>query len=190
VALGQAQLARQSGLANNTVAAGYVELLKDLLVLGESVTWDASRRVEVRRKPAKYPFVNLLAMIAWHPERVRSAAEFLALESPVQGGWIEWLVAQELWRRAAIAGAPDPEQMLFWQGGGHETDFVVNPRLHVEAKRGAVSPTDFTWFPRSFPKADLLVVNSRRFTATRVIGVTLEDFLLHGPTAPSQHRSR
>ena len=68
--LGQARLARDAGLANNTVAAGYVDLLIDLLCLGECLAWDAGRRVEIARKPAKFPFVNLLAATSHARRRV------------------------------------------------------------------------------------------------------------------------
>jgi hypothetical protein len=40
--------AREAGLANNTVAAGWIEML-DLLCVGTSGAWDASKRVEVAR---------------------------------------------------------------------------------------------------------------------------------------------
>ena len=43
------------------------------------------------------------------------------------GVWHEWVVAAELFRRAAIAGAPEPERIPYWHGGEHELDFVVNP---------------------------------------------------------------
>lgn len=49
--LGQAKLARESGLANNTVASGYVELLMDLLCLSYGHAWDPQKRVRLMRKP-------------------------------------------------------------------------------------------------------------------------------------------
>ena len=49
---GQAKLAREAGLANNTVAADYVELLCDLMCVGVSQAWDESRRVRIARRPA------------------------------------------------------------------------------------------------------------------------------------------
>ena len=77
--VGQAQLARASGLANNTVAAGYVELLADPRCAGTCHAWDADRRVSVRRKPAKFPPINLLAAVAFDRARLRTIAGFAAL---------------------------------------------------------------------------------------------------------------
>ena len=59
--IAQTTLAEESGMANNTVAHGYLDLLSDLLVLGASEPWDPARKVRVSRKASKYPFVNLLA---------------------------------------------------------------------------------------------------------------------------------
>lgn len=176
--VGQAKLARESGLANNTVAAGYVELLADLMCLGISPACDTARRVVVARKPAKYPFINLLAALAWDTARLRSVAEFEALPPEQQGRWFEWLVAQELWRRAAVRGEDSPEILPFWQGGGHELDFVRRGHVFVEVKRGPTSPVEFSWFPRTIPGGRLLVVNQERFSVGALRGLTLEDFLL------------
>src|SRR5439155_14690058 len=74
--IGQTKLAREAGLANNTVAAGYLELLFDLLCVGESPAWDAQRRAILPRKPAKYPFTNTLVAAAFHPAQLRKPADF------------------------------------------------------------------------------------------------------------------
>jgi hypothetical protein len=79
--LGQAKLAKESGLANNTVAAGYVELFTDLLCLSYGHAWDPERRVRIMRKPAKFHFVNLLAAVAWHPSRIRSPEDFFRMNT-------------------------------------------------------------------------------------------------------------
>lgn len=176
--IGQAALARESGLANNTVAAGYLELLADLTCVGFQPAWDADRRVAVRRKPAKFPPTNLLAAVAFDRARLRSVADFADLRPEVQGRWFEWLVAQEIWRRAAIRGDDVPEQLPFWAGGEHELDFVVRPDLLVEVKRGGAGALESAWFPRTFPQARLWVVGRDRFTAGPIRGVTATDLLL------------
>ena len=181
--VGQARLAREAGLANNTVAAGYVELLADLTVLGVSHAWDASLKVPQRRKPAKFPFINLLAAVAWDPVGLRSVDDFRALGEGRQGIWMEWLVAQELWRRAAIAGADSPEILLHWRSKTNELDFVVPPSSFVEVKRGRSSPLEFGWFARVFPGATLEVVGASSYETAPVRGVPLDEFLSR-PTNP------
>lgn len=175
--LGQMKLAREAGLANNTVAAGYLEMLADLLSVGISLPWDASRRIEVPRKPGKSPFVNLLVAVAWAPEALRGPGDFAALPPARQGIWIEWLVAQEIHRRRALAGKSEPERLPFWQSKQHELDFVLSPTEFVEVKRGPVSPIELAWFARDFPTAKLTVICQNRFESDRVRGVTLDDFL-------------
>lgn len=175
--VGQAKLAREAGLANNTVGAGYIELLADLLCVGVEAPWNPNSRIRISRSPAKYPFVNLLAALTWAPSRIRTVDEFNDLTPDRQGIWLEWLVAQELWRRGALAGVDSPEQLAFWQSKERELDFMVRPDLFVEVKRGSASPTDFAWFPRVFPNARLMVVNATRFRAGPILGVTMEEFL-------------
>jgi predicted AAA+ superfamily ATPase len=109
--IGQANVARDAGLANNTVAQGYLELLADLLCVGTAFAWDESRGVAVRRRPAKFPPTNLLAAIAFDRGGLRTIADFRALPEPVQGRWFEWLLAQEIWRRRALRGELTPEQL-------------------------------------------------------------------------------
>jgi predicted AAA+ superfamily ATPase len=175
-ALGQTKLARDAGLANNTVAAGWIEMLSDLLCVGTSAAWDASKRVEVPRKPAKYPFVNLLAAAVWSPDAPRTADDLERLPAARQAAWHEWAVAQELFRRAAIRGRADPERIPYWHGGAHEMDFVTDETF-VEVKRGQASALDFSWFSKMLPKGRLTVVCATPFEADRVRGVTLEAFL-------------
>lgn len=175
--VGQTRLAREAGLANNTVAAGYVELLSDLMAVASQHAWDPRRRVAFPRKRAKFPFINTLAAVAWDEARPRSVAELRALPTGDQGRWLEWLVAQEVWRRAAIRGDEIPERLLYWRGDRHEIDFVVSPDLFVEVKRGRTSPIEYAWFPRTFPHGRLVVVGNDSFRTDAVIGVTLESFL-------------
>jgi predicted AAA+ superfamily ATPase len=175
--VGQTKLAREAGLANNTVAAGYLEMLADLMGVGMSAPWDSSRRIELPRKPAKFPFVNLLVALAWAPVDLRAPADWLALPPERQSVWLEWLVAQELHRRKALRGDPEPERLPYWHGGGHEIDFVVGDGEFVEVKRGRTSSLEFAWFARTFHEGRLTVVSSSRFESDRVRGVTIEDLL-------------
>ncbi|MBD3335424.1 MAG: AAA family ATPase [Candidatus Eisenbacteria bacterium] len=176
--IGQAAVAREAGLANNTVAAGYLEQLADLMCLGAAHAWDADRRVAVRRRPAKFPPINLLAAVAFDRARLRSVADFQALQPGVQGRWFEWLVAQEIFRRNARRGEPSPEILHFWSAGRHEIDFVVDPTLMIEVKRGGLDASEFAWFPRVHPQGRLLVVGRESFEADRIRGLTMEELLL------------
>lgn len=176
-ALGQTKLARDAGLANNTVAAGWIEMLADLLCVGSSTAWDTAKRVELARKPAKYPFVNLLAAAVWSPDATRAPEDFERMPPGWQAAWHEWAVAQELFRRAAVRGQADPERIPYWQGGAHEIDFVAGADVYIEVKRGQASALDFTWFAKVFSKGHLTVVGATPFEADRVRGVTLETFL-------------
>ena len=176
-ALGQAKLARETGLANNTIAAGYIGILMDLMCVSTAHPWDESKKRSKRRSPARFHIANLLVAVAWHPRRIRTIEDFLGLSEAEQGMLIEWVIAQELWRRAAIRGDEMPEFMHFWQGGGHEIDFVTRDDLFLEVKRGRTTPVEFSWFPRTFPTGNLTVVGQSRFKAQRMKGVTLEDYL-------------
>jgi predicted AAA+ superfamily ATPase len=176
--LGQAKLAREAGLANNTIAAAYVELLADLLCVSVSQGWDPSRGIRVARQPAKYHFVNLLCAVAFHPARPRSVEDLEALPGEELGVFWEWLAAQELWRRAAIRGDEAPEEMAHWQSKEHELDFVLSPDRFLEVKRGRTSPLEFGWFPKVFPRGRLTVIGRDRFETDAIHGMTMEDFLL------------
>jgi predicted AAA+ superfamily ATPase len=176
--VGQAKLAREAGLANNTVAAGYVELLMDLLCVATAHPWDQTKGRVSRRRPCKYHSTNTLVAVAWHPARIRSVDDYHALPTAERAKFAEWLVAQELWRRAAVRGAEAPEQLAFWQAAGHDIDFVATPAGAVEVKLGSTNPLEFAWFPRTFPRAGLTVIGQNRWAAGPLRGVTLEDFLL------------
>ena len=58
-----------------------------------------------------------------------------------------------------------------------EIDYVVRPELMLEVKRGRARPFEFSWFPRAFPHAELRIVNTDRFAADRIHGLTMEDLL-------------
>ncbi len=178
--VGYSKLAREAGMANNTVAAGYIEQLGDLMCVAPALAWDASHRRVNRRKPCKFHMTNLLAATAWHPGHIRCPADFHALSTHDQAVLLEWVVAQECWRRAAIRGDEIPDRFVFWQNEAHELDFVLSPDELIEVKRGQSGPFDFGWFPRTFPKANLTVVSSSRFDTDQIHGITLSDFLLSG----------
>ena len=177
--VGQTSHARDAGLANNSIAAGWIDFLSDLLCVGTSPAWDASKRVEVPRKPAKFPFLNLLVASVFAPESPSSAEEFMMMTPARQGAWHEWAVSQELFRRAALRGEPEPERIPHWAASEHEIDFVLGREEFVEVKRGKASPLEFGWFRKTFPKGELTVVCGTPFRSERVTGVTLEQFLRH-----------
>lgn len=175
--LGQAKLAREAGLANNTVAVGYIELLSDLMCVGQGPAWDQARRIPVARRPAKYHFINLLVAASWSADRPRSVEGFNLLPAEAQGKWLEWLVAQELWRRRCIEGELIPELLPYWQSKEHGLDYVFTPKLFVEVKRGQASALEFAWFARAFPGSRLIVVCANQFETQAVTGLTFEQFL-------------
>lgn len=175
--VGQTKLARDAGLANNTVAAGWIDFLSGLLCVGTQAAWDESKRLELPRRPAKFPFVNLLVAAAWAPDSPRSAEELLASPPERQAQWHEWIVAQELFRRAAIAGEIEPERIPYWQSRDHELDFVVGVDEFVEVKRGGATALEFAWFPKVFPKGRLTVVCATPFETDYVRASTLHEFL-------------
>lgn len=176
--VGQAKLAREAALANNTVAAGYIEILNDLCCIVPAYPWDQHKKILILRKPCKYHFTNLLAAVTYHPNRMRSVDDFLALPENMQAMWYEWTVAQELLRRQAIDGKEILMPFAFWQNGQHEIDFVTSNENYFEVKRGGASALEFGWFPQQFPGKHLTVINTNKIDAKSITGVTLEAFLL------------
>ena len=176
--VGQAKLAREAGLANNSVAAGYIEVLNDLGCIVPAYPWDFNRNLRVLRKPCKYHFTNLLAAVAYHASNMRAPNDFLLLSEIEQGIWYEWLVAQELLRRAAISGKEILAPLAFWQTKQHEIDFVVSPTELIEVKRGSVFAIDFGWFAKQLPNQQLIVINQNSFETAKIRCMTLETFLL------------
>jgi predicted AAA+ superfamily ATPase len=180
--IGQSKLARESGLANNTSAQGYVALLQDLLVLCPAYPIDGNTGKPLWRQPCKYHFVNTLAALCWHPEAIRTPGQ-LEQSPKLHGQLLEWAVAQELFRRRCLAGKePVPEDISFWQSKTHEIDFVASyPDEWIEVKRGSEDPFHFQWFLHTHPKGQLTLINPTRFETARIRGITLEDFLLSEP---------
>ncbi|MGD0466425.1 MAG: ATP-binding protein [Gammaproteobacteria bacterium] len=178
--IGQAKLARESGLSNNTVALGYIELLSDLMTVVPVFPYDIDRKISIFRKPCKYHFINLLMALCWHPKKPRTINELKQLGQDL-GSIFEWTVAQEIWRKLCISSTEDlPDHLNFWQSKEHEIDFILpNKQMYIEVKSGACSPTDFIWFLKSFNKSCLTVINKNSFNTERIKGITLEDFLLY-----------
>jgi uncharacterized protein len=176
--IGQAKLSREAGLANNTVASGYMEVLNDLGCIVPSYPWDPNRKILILRKPCKYHFTNVLAAVTYHPNRIRCINDFLLLPEKEQGTWYEWLVAQELLRRTAMEGKDILAPQGFWQNEKHELDFVIDSNHFAEVKRGNTSKIEFGWFHHQFPYHRLTVISPSRFETDYVQGVTLEEFLL------------
>lgn len=176
--IGQAKLAREAGLANNTVAANYMELLNDLGCVVPAYPFDFAKNILILRKQCKYHFTNLLAAISFYQTRIRHPEDFLLLSESEQAMWYEWAVAQELQRRAALEGASILAPLAFWQDKNNEIDFVVPPHEFIEVKRGRSSALEFGWFIHKFPRNKLTVINSQSFSTATISGISLEDFLL------------
>jgi len=176
--IGQSLLAREAGLANNTVAAGYMELFNDLACILPAFAWDQDRNIGILRKPCKFHFTNILVAIAYHPARIRSIDDFLALSTHDQAMFYEWAVAQELVRRKAVVGQEALDPLYFWKNSKHELDFVEAPKEYIEVKRGQSSPLEFAWVNKQLPKSSVQVVCTTAFQTETVTGVTLEEFLL------------
>ena len=176
--VGQAKLAREAGLANNTIAANYIEILRDLGCVIPAYPWDQDRNSLILRKECKYHFNNLLVAVSYNPNRIRTLCDFEALSNQEQGIWYEWLVAQELSRRMALSGKEILAPLAFWQNKKHEIDFVVSSDHLLEVKRGRCSALEFTWFIQQFPNKKLTVVNAGTFATKDILGIDLETFML------------
>lgn len=177
--IGQAKLARESGLSNNSVAQGYMELFADLMTIMPAFPYDPEKKITIFRKPCKYHFINLLMAICWHPKKPRTIDELKQL-GPDLGPIYEWTVAQEIWRKLCIEGSEVlPEHLHFWQSSEHEIDFVLpDQSTYIEVKSGHCLATNFIWFLKSFNKQHLTVINQNSFDSQRITGITLENFLL------------
>lgn len=176
--VGFAKLARESGMANNTVASGYIEQLSDLLSLLPAWPWDPQKDVFILRKPCKFHFINLAAVIALHPASLRQVHEFELLPPETQALFLEWLIAQEIWRRSVLKGDQNPEAIGYWASKEHEIDFVTPQKELIEVKRGHAGPLDFGWFSKVFPKKKLTVICKNPFETKQIKGITVEQFLL------------
>ncbi|MBI2336667.1 MAG: ATP-binding protein [Deltaproteobacteria bacterium] len=185
--VGFAKLAREGGLANNTVASGYIEKLSDLLSVMPSWPLEPNKKTLLMRKPCKFHFINLAVAIAFHPSSLRQVHEFENLSPELQGIFIEWLVAQEIWRRSVLTEQANPEAIGFWASKEHEIDFVTPDFKFFEVKKGPANPLEFSWFSKVFPKDELTVICKTPFKSKQVTGMTIEDFLLSAPTSLIYH---
>ncbi|MCM0607130.1 MAG: ATP-binding protein [Xanthomonadaceae bacterium] len=176
--IGYLGLAKESGLANNTLAAEYVEQLSDLLCITASHQWDADKEVTLQRKPCKFHPINLSMALSFYPNRLNSVHEFEQISDQEKAKWLEWLVAQELFRRQCILGQKIPDNLHYWSSKEHEIDFVSSRGDLFEVKLGQSNPLEFAWFSKVFPKKKLLVINKKEFETSHVKGITIEQFLL------------
>lgn len=176
--VGQAKLAREANLANNTVASGYIELLNDLGCVVPAYPFDSHKKMLILRKPCKYHFTNLLVATAYSENRIQSIQDFQNLDPVEQGKWYEWLVAQELVRRSSLRGENLLSPLAFYQTKDHEIDFVQDNNPWIEVKRGKSSPLSFSWFAQTFPKEKLIVIATNSFETSTIQSLSLEDFLL------------
>jgi predicted AAA+ superfamily ATPase len=178
--IGQAKLAREAGLANNTVAQGYTEILHDLGCVLPAYPWDPHREILIKRKECKYHFTNLLVALVYYGGTIRSVDDFLALPEKEQGVWLEWLVAQELLRRNSLEGKHLLAPLAFWQNKNHEIDFVITHSTpeYLEVKRGKTTALEFAWFTKQFIHSNLTVINQSLYQTDQITGISFEDFLL------------
>lgn len=179
--LGYTKLARETGAANNTVVSGYIELLRDLMVVAPAFAWDANKGVSLRRKPCKFHFINMLAASVFSPYGIRSIEHFKQnVPDTVRGQWLEWLVASELWRRGAVRGELDPDELNYWTSKKHEIDFIAGGAQPIEVKAGKTTALEFRWFAESFPNQHLTVLSQSSFESGFAKGMEVEQWLLSG----------
>jgi predicted AAA+ superfamily ATPase len=182
--VGYAKLARETGLANNTVVAGYVELLSDLMCVLPSWPWDPDKDAFLMRKPCKFNFINLAAAVAFHPCCLRNVHDFSKLEAETKAMFLEWLVASELFRRNTLRSMLNNEEVGFYQSRHHEIDFVDGERDLFEVKTGTAGPREFAWFPNVFPKKNLTVLSKNEFETDTVRSINMARWLYECPLDP------
>ena len=170
------KIARETGAANNTVVLSYLEIFIDILCLNRSFAFDLLESNILFRKESKFHFVNLLAAATFAKNRLHKASDFLSLPEADQGIWLEWLVAQELWRRKMKNGNSLESLIPFAKYGDKEIDFISDTTCY-ECKRGQASAEEFEWFRRAFPQKELIVICATPFSSGKIKGITLHDFL-------------
>lgn len=189
--LSYTKLAKEAGLANNTAALDYVERLADLLCVYPMMQWDSQKNLPLAKKPSKFPFINLAAAWAFHPQAPRYLHEIKQLEGREKGAMHEWVVAQELWRRGQLALQSESKRTIdslyevelrYWASKNHEIDFVTSTGEFFEVKAGATQPTEFLWFPKTFPQKRLNVVSESPWETEWGASVRLEEFLMSAPS--------
>ncbi|HEY8269969.1 MAG TPA: AAA family ATPase [Pseudobdellovibrionaceae bacterium] len=153
------KLAKESNAANNTIVQAYLELMRDLMSVSTCYQADPHTLRPIPRKAAKFHFINGLAALAFDPDQPWTLEEFCAQTPTKLGKWYEWAVASHIWKKSAYLGEMDPESQFFWSNDHHEIDFI-SPQQWYEVKSGGFSPTEFLWFPKSFPRRTLKVISS------------------------------
>lgn len=162
--------AREMGLASNETARQYVELLMECFAIVEVPWLDPNKGVIAPRKNRKYyptdPFLFHL---------FRTAGAFSGLNpkeppDPEDAGKIaEGIVAHELFRLGS--------DVNYW-AGTREIDFVAPAFLEVKYQ-SRVTPQEFSWFEKTFPKRELLVLTKNdHFHLGRVRAIPLKEWLL------------
>lgn len=172
------RIARDIDVANNTVASGYVEQLRDLLCITPCIQADPISLKRFYRKPGKLHFVNLLAAVATSPDRLRTVESYQKLQPENQAKYIEWLVAQELWRRNNVRDKEYNGELLFYKFQDQEIDFLLEKDRGLEVKRGQASPHEFSWPRKEFPNLKLDVICTNSLKIKDITSIGLEDFLL------------
>ncbi|OFZ80794.1 MAG: hypothetical protein A2583_08430 [Bdellovibrionales bacterium RIFOXYD1_FULL_53_11] len=167
--LSQSSIARETGMANNTVAHGYAEVLKDLGCISESIPLEANHLRSVSRKASKFHVIFPLMIAAFHPSRPRSIENMKKIWEVEKGKLAEWLVAGKLWRESAIAGDDAPENQYYWKNKNHEIDFITysssssgRPEF-IEVKAGKSDAAEFLWFRDVFPEQKLKIISESEY---------------------------
>ncbi len=86
--VGQAKLAREAQLANNSVAQGYVEILNELGCVSPCFAINEQNQINFK-KPCKYHVTNGLVGSLYQNAPINSPEEFLKLDPKNQGIWFE-----------------------------------------------------------------------------------------------------
>lgn len=178
--VGFAKIAREAGLANNTVASGYIEQLEDLQVITTLLQWDHVKKVFLPRKPCKFTFINAFAHAAFHPYKIRFFLDIKELSAHDKAFLYETIVAQEIWRRIHFLGKEKEVSLGFWKSDKHEVDFVTSDEQFFEVKVGKVNAHEFSWFPKIFPGKKLTVICDSKFETDFMRAISLHDFLMEG----------
>jgi predicted AAA+ superfamily ATPase len=179
--VGFTKLARESGLANNTAASDYINLLSDIFVIGPSYAWDISKKHANFKRPCKFHFINLLAAISFMPNAPRSLVQLRLIDSNLRGSLFVWLAAQELFSRTTFVNTEFPEHSNYWMNDSHEIDFILDPTNFLEIKAGQAHSWEFSWFANSFAKSKLYVVSESSFEETsHTVGYSWREWLSRG----------
>jgi predicted AAA+ superfamily ATPase len=176
--LGYSKIARDANLSNATSALGYIELLRDLMCVAVLYFQLPLTNKRLIRKPAKFHFTNLLLAASSSPFNVRTAEALSLLPKEEYSKWLEWLVAQELWRRRVIANIESPEELAFYNDHGKKIDFLLDENSGLEVKSGQASPDEFNWIKQKYPSLNLSVICKNKLPEWIAKSLSIEEFLL------------